>query len=495
MPTLATERVLNGGSVMKPREFVSALAISVFFCAAAFSQGLVYEEPYRVDYDSPSSSAPGVVVFNGVDHAAFYPFQGPDDADKNLYFRRLDSAGVPSGPQKRVLTNTGLDWPMAAAWDGSAYVVAISSWIGNRNIYLVRVSAEGRMLARQDIDGYVYGGFIYDLPINPFLSVIDDEIFFCFTAGTDAASRRVILVHGPSKLGSQLTATTLPQGALTNANILGMTCDTDGFLALIGQVGLSDHEVKKALLLRIDFSGRPVGAPFPLEETITPGSASGPVFFGSGYLILYTLREGSNYLNGSIVIDAEGNTLSGPNDLGWASEMLFWLNPIWNGRNVSSFAIDVNWATNRFNSVHYTFNSKGKFLADPVTFYRRSNDPIFGSSQAFTGLATTIFYAAPTGHMGRYQLYSNQVSLPPSVTKSSVVYFAAGDSEVGRNGRMIVWSATGCSSVLIKGKGVKLKRLPPVGCAVVKVKGKKLKLTLTVRGPGGKAKGKIVIRP
>ena len=481
---------------MKPIDFILVLAISVVSCTAAYAQELVYEEPYRVDYDSPSSSTPGVVVFNGVDHAAFYAFKGPDDADTNLYFRRLDSAGIPIGPQKRVLTNPDLDWPMAAAWDGSAYIVAVSSWIGAGNIvYLVRIAANGALLARKNIDGYVYGGFIYYIPINPFLSVIDNEIFFCFTAGINEASRRVILVRGSSKLTGQLTATTLPQGTLTNANILGMACDTDGFLALIGQVGLSTHEIKSVLLLRINFSGQPVGEPFLLEETITPGSAAGPVFFGSGYLILYAQREGSIYSNRSIVIDANGNTLSGPHDLGWASEMLFWLNPIWSGSNVSSFAIDIIWAKSRCNSVYCTFNSQGGFLGNPLTFYRRAHEPIFGSSQAFTGLATTICSPTPTGHMGRLPLFSNRVSLPASVTKPSVVYFAAGDSEVGRNGRVILWSATGCNSVMIKGKGVKLKRLPPVGCAVVTVKNKKLRLTLIVRGPGGKAKKKITIRP
>ena len=69
-------------------------------------------------------------------------------------------------------------------------------------------------------------------------------------------------------------------------------------------------------------------------------------------------------------------------------------------------------------------------------------------------------------------------------------------TDLGRsNRRAVLWSATGCSKLKITGKGVKLKRLPPVGCQLIKIKKSKLTLRITATGPGGKAVKKLVLKP
>ena len=300
----------------------------------------------------------------------------------------------------------------------------------------------------------------------------------------------MILARGPALLDGEepFVAAALPRGSLGNANLLGMTCDTEGFLALIGERGPSNQEIKDVLLIRIDFDGNPVGNPFPLGATVTPALClAGPVFFGDGYLIVSCQRQDSGHVNRSLVISADGKTLAGPNDLGLAGAELFWRNPTWSGSHLACFATG--------NSMLFaSFNAKGRIIGEPIDYAAGVATPGFSPNQAFTGMANTLAYTANAG-TGYYQLFANQVSIPAGIAKPKIAYFAAGGSDIDDGERVIFWSATGSETVTIRGNGIRLRKLPPVGCAVVRADDKKLRLTLTARGPGGKAARKIVIRP
>jgi hypothetical protein len=138
---------------------------------------------------------------------------------------------------------------------------------------------------------------------------------------------------------------------------------------------------------------------------------------------------------------------------------------------------------------------KGKFLVEPIECTSGIYFGGFGPTHVFDGLTLTTLFSGRKVGGGFYHLYSNQVSLPKAISKPQVVYFKASAEPLDGNSFVVLWSAAGCSSVLIKGKGVKLKKLPPVGCATVEVKGKKLRLTIIARGPGGKAGKSIKIKP
>lgn len=481
---------------MKRVVIFAFLSVFLISYASAGSQELVYGEPFQVDYSGPNHTYPGVVVFNGVDHGVFFSYRGTDDLYLQIYFRRLDPSGKPYGPQRLIMTSPGHLLVAAAEWDGSAYIVAVYGWLSNEGVYLLRVSKDGKVLARADFDNYSYGSYLSWIPLNSFLKVVGDDFYFCFSEGQKPlGKRRVLLIHGPKSLKGRLTTTTLPKGNLVNTTLFGMTFDTDGFLALLGEQSSGEAEVEKALLLQIDFNGKVVGQPFDLEETITPSvQVAGPAFFGGGYMILYTERDGNNYHNRSLVIDWEGKTVSGANDLGQAPTPFLWLNPAWNGSSTSSFAIAVH-SAGKFGYAFFMFNAKGKFLVDPIYFVGNFNDVVWGQSQAFTGRATTFVYSVIKQGTYLHHLYSNQVSLPAGIKKPQIVFFKAGAKNLGGNKRAVVWSAAGSKTVLMKGKGVKLKKLRPVDCALVEVTGKKLGLTLIAKGPGGKAKKRLVIKP
>jgi len=492
---------------MKIQNVLSALSILILIGATAFSQELVREQPVKVEDSILDLPVDALLAFNGTDHAAFYPFNNSGGPEYQFCFRRLRADGTPFGSRKTLIDNPGMDWPIAADWDGSAYVVAVGN-IEGKSLCLLRVSKKGKLLARVDIAGT----FEIQQPIKDmqtinyfFLKVVGDTIFFCFSEGPKVKDRRVVLLQGPRNLIGQFTTTTLPKGSLSNAHLLGMTYDTEGFLALLGARDTKqqeEYEIEAVRLLRIDFGGNVVGSPMELEEEITPSiSIVGPVFFGDGYMILYTLRVGggrnvsgpvgATYAHYSLVIDDEGKTLIGPTDVGQAHTTMFFRHPIWNGSYVASL-----YATTGGAFGFLTFNTNGLFLTSPIIieYFQDQHDIGIGFNHVFSGLATTFVYTAETAHHPIYML-TNQVGIPNGITKPRVVYFAAGDAEVGNNEWVIVWSAIGCEKVSIKGKGVKLRRLPPVGCAIVQVPGKKLKLTLTAIGPGGKAKRKIFISP
>ncbi len=477
---------------MKPKDLFLALVASLLFIASASAQQLLNGSPYRIDSSSPNVNVrDGAVVFNGSAHGVFYSCRGTSDEDDQVYFRRLAADGTPRGPQMLVLANTGGDYVMAADWDGSAYIVAAANQESER-VLLLRVARDGTLLATRELAGdfaYSPPGASIDASNSAFIKAVGGTVFLCFTDGTEIGKRRVILARGPALLDGEesFAAVALPQGSLGNANLLGMTCDTEGFLALIGERGLHDQEIKDVLLIRIDFDGNPVGAPFALEATVTPSRyLAGPVFFGDGYLLVCCRHSGSGYANTSLVFDSDGKTLAGPNDLGLAGEML-WRNPTWNGSHLTCFATN--------NSMLFaSFNAKGRIIGEPIDYADGIATPGFSPNQAFTGMGNTLVYTANSG-TGYFQLFANQVSIPDGIAKPRVAYFAAGGSDTGDGERVIFWSATGCQTVTIRGNGIKLRRLPPVGCAVVRVSEKKLRLTITARGPGGKAAKKIVIRP
>jgi hypothetical protein len=453
------------------------------------SQEVIYEQPFQINYDGPAYyTHEGFVVFNGVEHGYVYSQEYAGDADYEIYFRRLKADGTPTGPHKRIATIAGFDRPLAIEWDGSAYLIAGFN-VTNEQVYLLRVSRDGELLRIKELDGKFWcwlPGPKNDTFNCYLIKVIGETMFFFFTDGRVEKGARALLVKGDKTLTGDLTVKTLPKENFKNAFILGVTYDTEGFLVLVGERDPSDEEINDVRLIRIDYLGRVVGSPMTLESDIMRATfLAGPVFYGKGYMIIAAKNYAGGAKHRSLVIDFQGKTLYGPNDLGWAASHFIWRNPLWNGDQVSCFATGVEMFL-------VYFNKKGGFAHDPIPFAGSLIYPWFSPTQALTGTATTVTFSASPGG-AKSNVYSNQLSLPAGITKPKVVYFDAGAEYLGQNKRVLVWSAIGNNYLKIQGKGVKLKRLPPVGCALVTLKADKTKLTATANGPGGKAKKTIVI--
>ncbi len=475
---------------------------SVFMCLTAvlFSsyvtgQEMIHNQPIQVDYDNSNRhNNDPVITFNGFDHAVFYAYQGPTDKDKQIYFRRLDRDGIPSSPQEMVIADEGRDWPIAACSDGNkAFLVATVNW-ENKKLSILRVARDGKLIRRVDfdeeIDYWIHGPHVAVFN-GTFLQIAGDKFVLGFTDRRpfDAKQRAMIAV-GPKILNGACELSELPKGDLKNNPLIGMTYDSDGFIAMVGQRDKSDgYAFEKVLLIRISFDGEVVGEPIELEDPI-PSSIfmGGPVFFGKGFMIFYSTHVNYVYTHSSLVFDAEGNTIYGPTDLGWASVWFSWSWPIWNGDNVACLL-------NPGPKMRLTiFSDQGTFLCEPVYYSDVKYSPGFRPVETFTGLATTIAFAGRRIGESFYHVHVNQVSLPPSVKKPKIVYFDSGAEYLG-NRRALVWSATGCDRLRITGKGVKLTTLPPVGCEIIEIKDATLKVKITARGPGGKAVKRITLKP
>ena len=359
--------------------------------------------------------------------------------------------------------------------------------------YLLRLSKKFK-IEKVEILGSdypaVFGWYRCD---NTSLKTLGDRLLFCFSSGKNMKSNRAYLVTCDRKLKEKPTISMLPMGGLTNASHLGMTLHPDGFLVAIGERGLGvfDNEVKAIRLIKLNFDGEVVGKPFLMDENIVPSvSVVGPVFDGKGFFFFYTRREGKRTFNSCLKTDINGVTISGPRDLGDAIATYEWFDPVWAGKYVTSLYFE--WT--RFSLSFSMFNDKGNYIMNPIAYLDGTNMMMGHTFHAYSGLTFAVVYGAKLQKLGTH-LFSNAVSLPASVKKPIISYFGAGAMMSSpADHRLIMWACTGSSSVLIKGKGVKLKNQLPVGSAVVDTKGTKLVLRMTVRGPGGKVKKKLVLK-
>lgn len=483
---------------MKAKTTIIFLSLLILTLAVSpQAQELIYQDAKQIDYDWPSWPFPGPVVFNGADHTVFYTHQGPDDADRQIYARRLNASGVPIGPQTAIYKGNTDDNPFAAVWDGEAYIVACAN--GKEQRYLLRVSKDLKLLSTQFLPGkynWAFGWYKGDIFS---LQVVGDRLFFFFSATKtfqNMSQNRTYLAMCDRQLKTNPDVTQLPKGDLRNAGFLGVAIHPNGFLLAMGERGLTvfDNEIKVLRFLEMDFNGEVIRGPFELEEDIVPSiSIAGPVFDGKGYFLFFTQREGLQYTNSSMKIELSGKTITGPRDLGDAISQYQWFDPLWAGRHVTCLYFE--WA--RFAMTFTMFDDKGRHVTNPIPYVDVNIGILVGYSyHAFTGRAWTIVFGVQYKNKSTSHVYSNQVSLPPNINKPQVVFFRASEPTVIHpDKRLIMWSCTGSTSVLIKGKGVKLKRLPPVGHRLVDTKGEKLVLKITARGPGGKAKKKLTIKP
>jgi hypothetical protein len=456
------------------------------------AQQLVHPQSYQVSYDGMTVVYDGVVAFNGIDYAVFFSAQDSKEDHINPYFRRISSDGIPAGPLRRLLNNPGTDWAMAAIWDGSAYIAAYANY-DNEYVYFMRISKDGKVLLKKNLSGNyrtwppiaerssTYG--------QPFMAILGDEVFLCFTIGIDFGERSVIFVKGPKSLNGEFDVSTLPVGSFSNATLCGMTFDTEGFLALVGEMDPDHHDIERVQCVAIGYDGKAAAAPIQLEEAIgTVDFITGPVFFGEGFLITYTRWQGTYSTHNSLVIDRDGKTVNGPNKLGEAASILLWRSLIWNGSYLVSIGCDLQ----LYPVTLYFFNYNGKFFANPF----KGGVESAGSTPAlvFNGTRTTVVYTdeLPATHFPF--MFTNQFSIPSNITKPAIEFFDYGADYLGTK-RVVVWSAIGCTNVRLVGKGVKLKNQAPVGLALVDTKGKKLQLKLKIKGPGGRASRKLVIVP
>ena len=468
---------------------------AVLFSSSVTGQEMIYDQPFQIDYDNPNKyNLDPVITFNGTDHAVFYAIQGPTDKDMQLYFRRLDRDGIPSSPQEMVIADEGRDWPIVACSDGKeAFLVAVTN-LQQQKICVLRVARDGSLIRRVDFDEpieYWMHGPHAGVFNGTFMQVVGDKFVLGFTDKQPTyEQQRAMLVVGPKTLKGACELTELPKGDLKNNPLIGMTYDTEGFIAMVGQRDKSDgYAFEKVLLVRISFDGKVVGEPYGLEDPV-PSSIfmGGPVFFGKGFMIFYSEYKTTGYNHYSLIFDSEGNTIHGPTNLGWASVWFSWGWPIWNGDNVACLLSPGP----KMRLI--LFSEQGSFLCEPIYYADVKYSPGFRPVEAFTGTATTIAFAGRRKGKSFHHVHVNQVSLPPSVKKPKIVYFDSGAEYLG-NRRALIWSATGCDRLRITGKGVKLTTLPAIGCEIIKIKGATRKLKITARGPGGKAVKRITLKP
>jgi hypothetical protein len=103
--------------------------------------GTVMGSPLRVT-NAASTSEGEVMVWNGGEYAIAWYDQR--DGRYEIYFTRVDAAGVEIGDDIRVTNATGTSWGPALAWNGSGYGVAWwDTRDGNDELYFARLSTAG----------------------------------------------------------------------------------------------------------------------------------------------------------------------------------------------------------------------------------------------------------------------------------------------------------------------------------------------------------------
>lgn len=488
----------------KQRNVFFLLVVISVFATSAIAQELVYEQrEYQVSYDGKVGNP--AIVFNGIDFAAFYSWSGIEDAGSGLYMRRLDSKAAPLGPQRKLIDFTpGFSYSYAV-WDGSAYIVFIS--LDNGVAWsIVRVDKQGSVLAQRKIVVATSG---YPSQ-NAFPFVIGETayLFFCSEESNFEFTPSLLMVN--RELSAAPTVTTLSDAGLKEPKIMGVAMDPEKFLVLLAQIKPA-NETKQGALLHVDFEGN---LKKTVKQLVLPGSGSqpaekiqtgdlqdiaGPIYTGSGYALagsrLTPVGTGSfPNTNSSVLIDEDGEIIGGPYKVGGGSWHLFG-RAFMAGGNVGFSVVD----TGTFNMEIMLLGSKGKHITNtPVQESRFSLIPEnLNSVYAGSGCATLILGANTRNTFETtFLIYSNMVTDPASA-KPSVQYFLSDDgSAFGDTRRLVMWSVSSGTKISLKGKGVKMKGMPPVYHAVVDTKGKKIKLRLRFKGTDGKnKKSKLVIKP
>lgn len=477
---------------MKNRLYITlyfVLMLPGFGLVAA--QELIHPEPYQVNYDWVASAYPGPVVFNGVDHVEFYAHQADTDIDREIYCRRLKRDGVPTGPVRKVLERKGGDYVLAAVWDGEAYTLSCLDDDGKR--VLVRVSKDLKTLGTLVLDDKYPHTFGWWKGDADGLQVVGDMVFLAFSSGSSLNNNRSYLFTCDKSLKGDKQLQEFPLGGMSNAGVLGMTLWPNGLIVAIGQRGTTvfGNEVKAVRLFEVAFNGEIIRGPFQLEENFGAAiSFAGPVFDGAGLMFFYTQLAKGRTFNSDIRTDVDGRTVMGPVDLGDCISDYQWNEPLWEGKYVSCLYFE--WT--RFSMYYSLFYKNGHYVMNPIQYSGSTNIIVGSTFHAFTGTGSTVVFGVKRFGMAKSAVFSNQVCLPPSVKKPEIVFFeSSGPYILDPDKRLIMWSATGCTNVMIRGKGIKLKQLPPVGARIIDTKGRSLKLNLTVKGPGGKAKRKLTI--
>lgn len=487
------ERMSSKG-VHMIRLFVAAALLLAGF-APADAQELRYLPGKQVEYDNPDRHlSEGPVIFNGQEYGCFYTSRWVDDGDGNLYFRRLDRDGMPVGPQVRVSDRPGPDLGVAAVWDGEAYIVLFTMDEGE-GAYLARVGTNGDLLAESELPGQ-HQFWIYDMKgsagwANHRMDVVDGRLHIFFTSGSSPNNGTTWLARMPADLDGDIEMTALPAGGLKNAALLGLAFAPEGYLLLLGELGFSDSVVKKTRFLRVGYEGAVNGAPFEGPVDLDNcASVIGPVFTGNGYLICYTQYHASTLYNRSVVLDRNLTVLHGPNELGESTSPFTYLAAEWVGYAIHTLALSHRITAEG----SLLFNDRGRFFVNPLwhkdSLYSVSTRPFL----AFGGLSSEVVYLVYSATYKGHHFLSNQVTLPTSVKKPVVYLLEAASKDLESGKRMILWATAGGSSVTLKGFGFTQRNLPAVGHLAVPPKAGKQRIRLTVTGPGGTAKKKIVVK-
>lgn len=505
---------LKGITMKKCTTFFLTIAVSTFLAGAAYAQELKYgQREVQVSYDG-SPSIPSI-VFNGEDFAAFYVWSGKEDKDIGLHMRRIGTDGKPIGAQRLVMPLEIFDPLVTAVWDGSAYTVFLSKYIGV-TWYIVRVDKTGKMLAYRKVP-VEQNRQLYR---RAFPFVVGDRLFFFFSTTEDyfAAGGKPYMITADSKLKGKPVLTEVPAGWSQNAVVLGVALDPDKFLVYLGRYKRSfEYEIQEAALLHVGFDGelkrriKPAlsgpGNSHPAAQLNTADAydASGPLYTGDGYLVFATrspvffFRAPANsfqYVNSSLKIDDTGKIIDGPYDLDHGNYQIYLDKPILLGRYVG-MAIDdwLDWDTQMMLT-----GLRGRHITDLsvheatyTLYYPVAVDAVYsGAGSAIVDLGLKqrlgIFYDRA--------IYSNIITDPPFV-KPSIVYFqASSSSPFGDTRRLIMWSAAGCTNVTLTGPGFEMTNLPPVFHTVVDTSGERTKLQLAIIGTDDSTKiRKIVIEP
>jgi hypothetical protein len=474
--------------------FLSLVLLASVGVMPIAAQELRYEDGFQIEYDNPTRYLmEGPVVYNGRDYGCFFSSKGPDDADFNLYFRRLDRDGKPLGPQVRITDGAGEDVAVVAAWDGQAYII-FYTYAEDRGAKLVRVDAAGLVLGGATIPGD-HSLWLFDMKgsagwANHQIDVVDDMVNLFFTSGTSTAKGATWLARVKKDLSGSVNLLELPKGDLKGAGLAGVGFDLDGYLLGLVELGASDNVVKKTRFLRVGYDGLVQGAPLASPVDLDNcQSMIGPIYNGKGFLILYNQYVTAAPRNRTVVIDRNLQPLSAPHELGENGSPFFYLHAAWAGYGVH--ALTAAYHITAEGSLF--FNSEGRFLADPVwhkdDFYSVSIRPF----HAFGGTQSTIVYLIYSASYKGHHFLANQVNLPENLLAPKVYQLASATENYKSGKRMVCWSTAGGGSVTLKGKGFTYKNLPPVGHMAVPMTVAKQRLRLTVSGPGGTAKKKIVL--
>jgi hypothetical protein len=534
-------------SVVMRRDMLVTFVFVFAVAAWAVGQELVYDQPVQICYDAVSTSRASV-TFNGIDHGAFFYWEGKDGFEAGLHFRRLDVNGLPVGPQRKLLAADEAhpewlteNWPHAefivSAWDGGAYLVALSlDYPDDRfDITLLRVSRFGKVLAKKYAATFPS---MDDLLAN-YMYVIGDKLYLFFEQEEEPIGPAFLTVNmmmANTSLQGPVEIIPLSTSAENLPYLLGATHDTDKFLVLVGQRDKGGAwRYKGVRLIQVGFSGRIIKGPYEIEfiadspgvaEAHPPKSVSlsngaalgimgvgGPVFVGDGFLSAVSIgsydsvpaAEASGdfpYINQSFKFDADGKHLSGPFNIGYGPGYYDDLCPARLAGNHAAVLVPDHFAQR--GAVAILLGRKGGHIGTLLYSYFPAKggwwgffSPKYDGDQAYTGTANTLVFRGfrALDDYSPEVVFSNQYTMPP-FTKPGFFYFKAGTAEPVKDHRLVMWSVVGGRNVALTGPDFELEDLPPVWSYLVDTKGRKTKLTLSFTTPDGKTLSrKLNIKP